>query len=350
MHDDLIAIITDGVKAPSGENCQPWKFKVNGSTVSIFNIPEADQSLYNTLQQGSYIAHGALIETIVISAKVHGYSTTVSIFPDEMDETHVADIVFEKSTPQTHPLYDSIPKRCTNRKEYSGEKLTAQQKKELYEVTEGDSARLMLLDDDSLLHKLGHALALNERILFENKKIHDFFYNHILWNKEDEAKAGGFYIDTLEFLPHQLGPVRLFKHWNVLAFLNTFLPISRKISEENALKYAKSGTFGALCITSTTKEEYVAVGRSIQKVWLAATRAGLAFHPCNGTIYFMDCIKNGGENPFSRTHNERIQAAYKELQDGFGSQSDHLAFVFRIGKADPPTSRSMRHAPQIEFS
>jgi hypothetical protein len=214
----------------------------------------------------------------------------------------------------------------------------------------GDSARLVLLDDDSLLQKLGHALALNEQVLFENKKIHDFFYDHILWNKEDEAKAGGFYIDTLEFLPHQLGPVRLFKHWNVLAFLNAFLPISRKISEENALKYAKSGTFGALLIKSKTKEEYVSVGRSIQKVWLAATRAGLALHPCNGTIYFMDHIESFGEGDFSKIHNEHIRTAYKELQDGFGVQPDHLAFVFRIGKASPPTARSMRQAPHIEFS
>lgn len=35
-------ILEDGVTAPSGENCQPWRFMFDGATLSLFNIPEAD--------------------------------------------------------------------------------------------------------------------------------------------------------------------------------------------------------------------------------------------------------------------------------------------------------------------
>ncbi|MCF7898425.1 MAG: nitroreductase, partial [Candidatus Pacebacteria bacterium] len=79
MINDIEKIINDGVLAPSGENCQPWKFELNGNRLSIFNIPEADMSLYNLKQRGSYIAHGALIENIIISSGAYGYTTPVSL-------------------------------------------------------------------------------------------------------------------------------------------------------------------------------------------------------------------------------------------------------------------------------
>ncbi len=66
-------ILEAGVRAPSGENCQPWRFVVAGDTLSIFNIPERDLSPYNFNQLGSMVAHGALIENIVIAATAFGY-------------------------------------------------------------------------------------------------------------------------------------------------------------------------------------------------------------------------------------------------------------------------------------
>ena len=350
MQDDIKKIIEDGVTAPSGENCQPWKFRVSGSTISIFNVPEADQSLYNSEQRGSYIAHGALIENIVISAKQYNYGTVVTLFPESSTPTHVADIVLEKNDQVKDPLYDVINERCTNRKDFTGEKLTREEREELMKVVEGYlGVSLVLVDDFFLLQTLGQALAVNERVLFENKKIHDFFYGHLLWKKEDEDKAGGFYIETLEFLPHQLGAVKLFKNWTALSILNSLLGISKKISKENGEKYARSGTFGAFCIQSTTREEYVAVGRSLQRVWLTATKNRLSLHPCNGTIYFMDQIENGGTAEFSETHSTLIHSAYEELHTGFGIEGAKLAFIFRIGKASAPTARSKRLAPSIEF-
>ena len=63
--DPIRQILESGIQAPSGENSQPWRFKRerNGDVerVWLFNRPEADQSLYNYEQSGSYVAHGALL-------------------------------------------------------------------------------------------------------------------------------------------------------------------------------------------------------------------------------------------------------------------------------------------------
>ena len=40
-------ILSSAILAPSGENCQPWKFEVKGSNIDVMNVKERDQSLYN---------------------------------------------------------------------------------------------------------------------------------------------------------------------------------------------------------------------------------------------------------------------------------------------------------------
>ena len=94
QREEIETILTYGVMAPSGENCQPWKFIINDSTVSIILLPKADQSIYNTNQKGSYIAHGALIENIVLYAQHVGILAEVLLFP--ADEAGVVDVL--------HPL------------------------------------------------------------------------------------------------------------------------------------------------------------------------------------------------------------------------------------------------------
>ena len=91
-------IIRDGSLAPSGENCQPWRFFVKKNEIEIFNVSEADQSLYNSKQKGTYVSHGALIENIVISASKHGYDTDVQIFPLKNEPDLVSVISFRKTT------------------------------------------------------------------------------------------------------------------------------------------------------------------------------------------------------------------------------------------------------------
>ncbi|OHA18117.1 MAG: hypothetical protein A2836_02930, partial [Candidatus Taylorbacteria bacterium RIFCSPHIGHO2_01_FULL_45_63] len=260
MQDNLRKIIADGILAPSGENCQPWKFVIDKNTVKIFNVPTADQSLYNFKQRGSYVAEGALIENMVLSAEERGYKAEVSIFPAAGTLDLVATITFAPSVSQKNPLYESIPKRCTNRKTYTGQKLSHEQKQKLGEAARSAGGEFRLVDDEASLKTLGRAMAVNEKVLFENKKLHDFFYTHILWKEAEQRRSGGFYIKTLEFLPHQLKGVKLFKNWFILNLLNKLVKVSDKIVAENAEKYAGSGSIGIIVANGNTDTDFVNAG------------------------------------------------------------------------------------------
>ena len=328
-------ILEDGVRAPSGENCQPWRFKFVGEKLSVFNVPEADMSLYNTKQRGSYMAIGALIENISISAKHYGYEAEVVFFPDVKNENHVADVVFKEIEAVTLPLYEAIQTRCTNRKDFKKEKLSKEDKAILCKSVESLSYNtFVVVDEENSMALLGQALAVHEKVLFENKKMHTFFFNHILWKKEDEKKSGGFFIDTLEFLPHQLPLVKLLKNWNLVRILNIILKISSRISKENGEKYSFGGAMGAILMKGDTNLDYVYLGMSMQRVWLVATKRGIAMHPCNGTLYLMSHIEDCGGGNFSSNHKTLICGASTEIVKAFSvSSGKTIGFIFRMGKS-----------------
>jgi len=181
--------------------------------------------------------------------------------------------------------------------------------------------------------------------------LHDFFYEHILWKEEDQDKAGGFYIKTLEFLPHQLKGVKLFKNWLILKILNKIGKVSRIIAKENAEKYANSGALAVVVAKGNSREDFINAGRTAERVWLKATELGLSVHPCTGVIYFMERIKGGGDvGVFSQNHLETIKIAYSDIERTFGVEGKTIPMLFRIGYADEPSARSMRMKPNILFA
>lgn len=351
MNKDIQKILEEAIYAPSGENCQPWKFAVDGSSIHIFNIPEADTSLYNIEQKGSYVAHGALIENINIVALKYGYKTSVKLFPIKEEPNPVATLTLDPTNPRELPSYQYITKRCTNRKEHAHQKLSDDQKKQLVEAArEAGIGELRIIDDEESLNVLGKALAVNEQVIFENKKLHNFFYEHILWKEEDQGKAGGFYIKTLEFLPHQLKGVKLFKNWLILKLLNKIGKVSRMIAKENAEKYANSGSLAVVVAKGNTREDFVNAGRAAERVWLKATELGLSVHPCTGVMYLMERINGGDANAFSQSHLETIKTAYVDIEQTFGVEGKTIPMLFRVGYADDPSARSLRMKPNILFA
>lgn len=352
MKSDIEKIINDAVYAPSGENCQPWKFKVKDNIISIYNIEDRDTSLYNSEQKGSYIAHGALIENFALSAKHFGYKINVELFPDNTNTTNTATISIVKDMHvEKDDLYDYIHKRVSNRKEYTGEILQESEINILTNiVTESDSLNnIFFVTNKVELSKIGHALAVNEQIVFENKFIHDFFYEHLIWDDAKQKNASGFYYKTLEFLPHQINAIKLLKHWFLLKILNKVAGVSKMICKDNGEKYARSGTLIAFTIPHKTKENYVKLGRDIERVWLTATKLGLVAHPCNGTIYFQDKIDEDGGKEFSKKHKHLIGGVYNDIIKGFDIQNGTVAFIFRIGKAESPSAKSYRLHPDIVY-
>lgn len=350
MEETIKKILTLAIRAPSGENCQPWKFAYENESLYLFNVPERDQSLYNFEQRGSLVAHGALLENIEVAAAGEGCGVYITLFPDPKNNELVARVDFSKElssfrkSTQDKLAYPCISRRATNRKPYQAIQLTKEQRAEFLTAAidiDGE-IKLTLLEDIEAIKAVASAASLNEQLVFENERLREFFFNHVRWNEEEDRKfKNGFYIKTLELRGPQPVVFSLLKYKPIAAFARK-IGLPRKIAQENAKTYAASSAFGIITIPNTLKENYVMAGRLFEHIWLKATSLGLSLQPLTGVLFFMQRILGNAAADFSADQIERVKQAYAVIAASFGISNEIIAMLFRIGYGGEPSARCSR--------
>jgi len=339
----LIQIVGAGILAPSGDNCQPWKLYYDGTKLHLVNLPERDTSLYNVNDIASFIAFGAMIENMNIVAQSLGYIPSVSLFLKGEKSSVVASISFTEGQTVSDPLLPYIPQRCVNRKPYKRKKLSQSVIGSLQKAAgESNSAKLCLIDKGEEKNLLANILALNDRIVFENKKLHDFLFTHIRWSKDEiETSRDGLSINSLELGAFQSKMMQVLSSWNIVQFLNIF-GFSRFVPQQS---YQLCKGAAALCILSysgTGLDSYFNGGRALQRIWLTATSLGLSLHPMTGLVYLIHTVHCGGEG-LSNNHTKMLLKSFDKLKQFCPlGENESIIMAFRIGYADPPSDKSLR--------
>ena len=345
---DIKQILLRGIQAPSGENAQPWRFKVKEDSVLLFNNPESDQSLYNYKQSGSLIAHGAFIENVVIAAMAFGYEVDVNYFPDSREPDFVALMRFKPAAKKNHPLEPFIMHRSTNRKAYDGLPLTDYEKAELEDIFSlaEDSIRSVLVEDRVKISKLARAASFNEQMLVDNKKIHDFFFAHVRWNeKENGEDPKGFYIDTLELKPPQVAVFKMLRRWSVARILGA-MGISRLVKNDNEKIYNTASAVIGILAKNNTPLELIRAGRVLENIWLTAVRLKLSVQPMAGALFLAESAQEGDTDSFSSLQKSKLGGIRSAVYDTLAADhaGEHVAIMIRIGHGGEPSARSARFA------
>lgn len=351
IRESIQKILDEAVWAPSGENCQPWKFLVSGNEIKVFNLPEKDLSLYNFNQFGSYISHGAVIENIVIAAKEVGYNSDVSVFPNPQNPNHVSTIVLSKQEKiEKDPLFPYIEKRVSNRNPYEDRLINQDQESRLLSAAkEVEGTELKLISDEKKKTKLGKYLSVSDRLLFENRKLHDFLFSHIIWDeKESQEKKSGFYIKELALPPPIEKIFKLLRNWDKVEILNKF-GFSKMAAKGNVKLYSKVSALGAVLSRSNTPKDYIFAGRAMQRVWLEATGLGLSIQPVTGIIFFIQRIITGDKESFSEEHSKMIADAFDGITKEFEIGGKNIAMLFRLGYTNKEAFKSLRLPPLVTF-
>lgn len=347
-------IIEAGIQAPSGENAQPWKFKINGDKIFIFNRPDRDSSLYNFNHFGSFVSHGAVIENIVIAASAHGYSARVNFFPDKNSVDLTAVIQLDKIDIQPDPLSHSIFKRVTNRKPYNIKTLNKKEKDAILSVNkELDCGKISIIEDREKIQLLADAVSVNERLLFENRNMHNFFFSHVRWTEqENHSVPNGFYLKTLELKPPQVVAFKLFRHWKILRFLNKFFSVSKFVAKENAKIYASSAAMIIITVPNNSPSNFIYAGRIMERLWLKITELGLSAQPLTGVFFLVNAVKAGQKDSFSPAQIIFLNNAYQTIENIFKVQNETMVMLFRIGLGEAPSAKAARFSLDkfIEFN
>lgn len=346
MRERIQKIIDAGIKAPSGDNCQPWSFAADGKRIDIFNLPERDRSLYNYQQRACLVANGACIENMLIAAPHYGLRAEPFYFPDPGNPQHLARLELSDAEAQHDPLFAAIATRGINRKPYRGGQLAPHAADSLRQAASGTGTlgcAFKLLQEDEK-NSAAEVAALSDRLVFENPRLHGFLFEQLRWTPEEaERTRDGLDIRTLELSPPDRLLFPLLKNFQLVSLIAKFG--ATRLIAANARKLMLSASAaGIITISDDAPASWLHAGRMLERVWLEASRQGLAFHLMTGITLMAGRVRDGALEGLEGNNISLIRQAESLLKKVSGTESP-VALLFRIGTAPQPSARSLRKNP-----
>ena len=334
--DEIAALCTAGAMAPSGGNDQPWRVTADGDRLVV--APDEQRSDLSFLDVEGYaasLALGCFAENVAITAQTLGLEYT--------EESHDGTTRFtftgrRAATP--HRLAASIPHRVTNRRPGDGTELTEAELAPL-RATVDESLEFTTVSAPEPKALIGRALGTADVLRMRNTTMFADMVREMCWtDRETAERRDGLDLRTLE-LPG--ATVKLLSLLRRVPRLRTLLPAQKLAETAHGLVQNTSH----ICCLSTreplTRESMTAAGRSLQRLWLEATRAGLSVHPWTVGALLLTRQEVFHGQGFTATETQGVLALGRNLRRGFGLQPrDCPVFVFRLFKSPPPAARSLR--------
>ena len=340
----ISAVVEAAILAPSGDNCQPWRFRWDGKDLRILFLAERAESLYDIRSVASWISLGAVITNMTLAAARLGFQMTVELFPTGESPGVAARVGFQAGAVAADPLAEAIAARCVNRRPFRRDPLPASVREELQALAASSPGmRLSWIDTDPSKRRIATLAAQNDRILFENRELHDGVFRWIRWTRaEAERRRDGMPGDSLELSRFEQPGMRLLGSWR-WARLAGVLGITRGLPFRARQIYRRSGAVALLSVRGDRPEDFVRGGEVLERIWLTATRYGIAFQPITGITFLLLRMRLTGGERLAAQHRvllARIEEEFKRVFPDGAAESPIM--LFRLGLAPPPSGRALR--------
>jgi len=332
--------------APSGDNTQPWRFRiVSPGHVVVHGFDTRADCVYDLDGHSSQLAIGGLLESVGIAASGHGLVARIERRSDAPDTSPTFDVRFlADSTARPNPLLGCLTTRTVQRRPLGTRSLTGQEKQTL-EASAGASYRVSWLEGAARKWQAARMLWLNAGLRLILPEAYEVHRRIIEWDarfSEDRIpdQALGASALTRRIMRYALSS------WRRVDFLNTWA--GGTIGPRVELDLIPALACGAHFLISareapSTIDDYIAGGGAMQRFWLTATSLGLQVQPEMTPLIFSRYAAHG----LRFTQVEQAEAVAlrigERLDALFGAEAAQRGvFMGRIGAGAPAQARSLR--------
>lgn len=332
--------------APSGGNCQPWKFVFTNGYMYLFHEVHHSMSFLDFQHTGTYFAFGALIENVRIAAGAEGFRVNHAYFPDKHNPLLVAALWFTKDEVlYSQATVAAMLERHTNRNLGMAKPLTEEVKSFLNTtVAKHKPLHFVLVEETATMKALAEIISTGEKHLLLNPQGHkDIFERELRWNKEEVEKTrDGIDIATLNMSRAEILALKVAGSHRAMQWVD-------KIDGGEAFKkgtkkaIAASSAMGIVTMPVYSPEAFLAAGAMVEELWVNCQQSGIAFQPATQYAYLYARVKHGEGKGFT----PNVIQKFKELQQQFESlvpeiKNRELAFLFRLSYAPKPQIPALR--------
>ncbi len=344
--EDVRRIVGAGILAPSGGNCQPWRF-VWSSAGRLRCLHDADrsESFLDFEHRAAHLALGAAAENMVITADGElGLDTEVTPFPGP-DSGPVCELAFSPRTgapgERARRLAPWVAQRATNRRLGQRVPLGREEIDDLHSAVADPEVRLQVLTDAGALEEIGQILGAGDRLRFFDERLYREMMKEMRWSPDEARESGdGVDIATLDLRDVDEAGLRLLSSWPVVRFLRS-MGMGGALEDLSRRAVEAASAVALLTVPGTSPGHYFRGGRAMERVWLAATGRGLAFQPLSSLPYMFARLEQGdGFEGRERAELAELRARYGRIFDVSPDTGELL--LFRVARTEPPGERSMR--------
>ena len=336
--------------APSGDNTQPWRFEViDDHRLIVHAFDTREHCVYDLDGHPSQIAHGALLETLVIAASAHGLRAEIKRLPDspESHPDYLVDLIPDIAlTPD--PLLLQIKQRSVQRRPMRTTPLTPAQKQALQDAV-GKLYSVCWFEGGSQRWRLAKLMFDNAKLRLTLPEAYPVHRDIIEWNarfSEDRVPDQALGLDAMTLKLMRWVMVS----WQRVVFFNTYLAghLAPRVEMDLLPGLLCAAHFAILPQNPPESiDDYVAAGRAVQRFWLTATALELQLQPEMTPLIFSRYVRE--KRAFSIQFGALQQATKLEerltglLAEG---RMKRAVFMGRIGNGRVAVSRSLRRSLQ----
>ncbi|HEX2574364.1 MAG TPA: nitroreductase family protein [Polyangia bacterium] len=349
--EELRRLVEAGGMAPSGGNVQPWRVLAYPDALEVgFDLPRAT-SFLDVGRLASALAVGAFVENVTIASESFGLGHELALGKGMDESAPLARLTFsgrrDPATVWAHPLYPFIPQRVTNRRLHEGPPLDARTIAMLTDAAQDREGRCrcVAIGEEAGRREMARILGATDALRMFHPELHQQMFAELRWSVEEaQTTCDGIDVATLELPQEAIMFLGALRSYDVLARTVPREAIS-SLTEQTILGSSHMG-----CLTIATPPEEVptrqalfAAGQALERLWLTATRLGVALQPWSVLPFLALRVRHFGAAGFEVDEAAEIGSLIQEMAQALDlSTRETPIFIFRLAHAPAPSARSLR--------
>ncbi len=351
---DISRIVEAVLRIPTPENSQPWKIEVDQNHLQIFHRSERAK-LATFPDDLSILGIGMLSESLELAASIEGLKPEIHYDLDDRTDQKPWLIVEFKTAENSlpNPLAEVLLSRHTDRRRYAGGSLDDLVFTELKQMADTMTGVNLYCINQYLPEYLQLLQDADRSVMEWDEMRHDMSRWMRFTDREIRETSDGMPWRSLLRGPETRLHYLQSRFWWLATrldwFPNWLMQLQRLFFDDSGeltpLDFDDGACLGCVTTSSGSREDLIAAGRLVLKIWLLLNYRGYGLQPLTNLVS-ITYPRQLGTFELPDSVRDLVVGDYEILQRSYGFVNGELpVFCFRTGLAAskyPANARTLR--------
>lgn len=322
-------IIEEASCAPSAGNTQPWEWLSSASSQSLTlrrRFCDGGSAFYHD-GHASSVGLGAALESAIISASHYGFDCTIT---GDLVSEHAICLNLRARTSASEDIhYSQLSRRkCVRARPKRIDPISGAIREALNEQAHRfPGFHLSYRSDRDSIESVARSIGIAERMRVLDPTSHKDMMSEISWSEENHLSNGeGIPLSALGLSESEETALQILRDPAVPSHLRDW-NLGHGLTRIAEDLIRTSSAIGLLWSEDNHAQAYVTGGRTLQRIWLEATRHDIGLCPVTAACYLLSAWRS--QHPFSKQDSAvlaEIEACFRDVFDIPNHRTDIALF------------------------